>query len=173
MEPVEPQQPEDLGPVTGIEVTERVEELLISWDEFAGADGYRIQWKPQGELEFDHEDTVTGGNTTSYTITGLDPVTEYTVRVIAILSDTESLPVEATGTPLGEETVQPIPDTGQQGSGACAIGSDVPGEVSQSALLNMLLVMSVLLFASGTRKTREGTSRASGIFPSRGYKCRS
>ena len=115
VEPVEPQQPEDLGPVTGIEVTERVEELLISWDEFAGADGYRIQWKPQGELEFDHEDTVTGGNTTSYTITGLDPVTEYTVRVIAILSDTESLPVEATGTPLGEETVQPIPGYGAAG----------------------------------------------------------
>ena len=137
-----------------------MQELSVSWDEFAGASSYRIQWRPEGEQSFDDEDTegeqsfddedtVTGGSTTSYTITGLIAGTEYTVRVTAILSDTESLPSEATDTPLGE-----MSDMGEGGCGGCAIGSDVPGEVFQSALVNMLLIMSVLLCASGRKKTR-------------------
>lgn len=133
-----------------------MEELSVSWDELDGATGYRIQWRAEGEQEFDQEYTVTGESATSYTITGLDPGTEYTVRVIAILSDGDSLPADATGTPFGEGISRPTPppDTGDGGSGGCAIGSDVPGEVSRSAWLNMLLVMSVLFFASGKRKTR-------------------
>ena len=131
----------------------RVQELSVSWDEFAGASSYRIQWRPvEGEQnfddeDFDDEDTATVESTTSYTITGLIAGTEYRVRVTAILSDTESLPSEATDTPLGE-----MSDMGEGGCGGCAIGSDVPGEVFQSALVNMLLIMSVLLCASGRKK---------------------
>ena len=146
------QQPGDLDRgVTGVEVTEQLRQLSVSWEEFPEASGYKIQWKSEDSQEFDEEDTVTGESTTSYIIRGLDPGTKYTVRVIAIVSNTESRPSEATGTPLGEEP-RPTPSTGQQGCGACAIGSDVPGEVSQSALFNMLVVMSALLAASRRKK---------------------
>ncbi len=159
-----PEQPGsgDIDRVTGVKVTEAVEELSVSWDEFPGASGYRIQWKSEDSEEFDQGDTVTEQGETSYTIENLDPGTEYTVRIVAILDTGESLPAEANATPLGEEPpVEPppaIPDTAQQGCGACAIGSDVPGEVSQSALLNMLVVMSMLLLAS--RKREPGPGRA-------------
>ncbi len=146
------QQPGNLDRgVTGVEVTEQLRQLSVSWEEFTGASGYKVRWKSEDSQEFDQEDTVTGESTTSYRITGLDPGTKYTVRVIAIVSNTESRPSEATGTPLGEEP-RPTPGTGQQGCGACAIGSDVPGEVSQNALFNMLVVMSALLAASRRRK---------------------
>ena len=154
--PEQPEQPEqqpgdlDRG-VTGVEVTEELRQLSVSWEEFPEASGYKVQWKSEDSQEFDQEDTVTGERMTSYIITGLDPGTKYTVRVIAIVSNTESRPSEATGTPLGEEP-RPTPGTGQQGCGACAIGSDVPGEVSQNALFNMLVVMSALLAASRRRK---------------------
>ena len=133
---------------------EGVEELLVSWEEFAGASGYKVQWK-SGAQDFDstRQHTVPSGSTTSYIITGLDPGTEYTVRVIAIVSNTESRPSEATGTPLGEEP-RPTPGTEQRSGGGCAIASVVPGEVSQSALFNMLVVMSAL-FAASRRKIRQ------------------
>ena len=145
------QQPGDLDRgVTGVEVrTEELGQLSVSWDRFAGASGYRIEWKSEDSQEFD-QDTV-GESTTSYVITGLDPGTEYTVGVIAIVSNAESTPSVATGIPLGEEP-QPTPGTEQQGGGGCAIGSDVPGEVSQSALFNMLVVMSALLAVSRRKK---------------------
>ena len=146
------QQPGDLDPVTGVALMEGVEELLVSWEEFPEASGYKVRWKSEGSQEFDQEDTVTGGSTTSYRITGLVAGIEYTVKVIAILSNnTKSMASEeVTGTPFGEE-LRPIPGLEQRSGGGCAIGSVVPGEVSQSALFNMLVVMSALLAASGRK----------------------
>ena len=148
------QQPRDLDRgVTGVEVTEEPRQLLVSWEEFTGASRYRVQWKSEDSQEFDQEDTVTGGSTTSYRITGLVAGIEYTVKVIAILSNNTKSRAseEVTGTPLGEE-LRPIPGPEQRSGGGCAIGSVVPGEVSQSALFNMLVVMSALLAASRGKK---------------------
>ena len=139
--------------MTGVEVTEELRQLSVSWEEFPGASGYKIQWKSEGSQEFDQEDTVTGESATSYIITGLNPGTKYTVRVIAVLSGTDSLPSsEVTATPREEGIPQPPLDREQRGGGGCAIGSTVPGEVSQSAFFNMLVVMSVLLAASRRKK---------------------
>ena len=156
------QQPEYLGRVTGVALMEGVEELLVSWEEFPGASGYKVQWK-SGAQDFDstRQHTVPSGSTTSYIITGLDPGTEYTVKVIAILSNnTDSPPSEeVTGIPMGEEP-RSTPGTEQRSGGGCAIGSVVPGEVSQSALFNMLVVMSVLLAASRRKKrVKQGRNR--------------
>ena len=149
------QQPEDLGQVTGVEVTEELRQLSVSWDRFPGASGYKVQWK-SGAQDFDstRQHTVPSGSTTSYRITGLVAGIEYTVKVTAILSNnTESEASEyMTGTP--KEELQSIPGTEQRSGGGCAIGSVVPGEVSQSALFNMLVVMSTLLAAS-RRKIRQ------------------
>ena len=138
---------------------EGVEELLVSWEEFPGASGYRIQWRSEGSQEF--EEDTTGESATSYIITGLNPGTKYTVRVIAVLSGTDSLPSsEVTATPREEGIPQPPLDREQRGGGGCAIGSTVPGEVSQSALFNMLVVMSALLAASRRKKRlKQGRNR--------------
>ena len=152
------QQPEDLGQVTGVEVTEELRQLSVSWEEFPGASGYRVQWK-SGALDFasTRQHTVPSGSTTTYAIPNLTAGTLYTIRVIAIVSTADSPPSEeVTGTP-GEE-LRPIPGTEQRSGGGCAIGSVVPGEVSQSALFNMLVVMSAL-FAASRRKNKTKLER--------------
>ena len=70
--------------VTGVMVTQGVEQLSVSWNPVSGADGYKVQWKSSSE-QFDssRQHVVTGGDTASYTISNLAPGTEYTVRVIA------------------------------------------------------------------------------------------
>ena len=59
------------------------EELEVSWTAVSDADGYKVQWK-SGDEEYDEsrQAAVSGGEAVSYTITGLTPGTEYTVRVI-------------------------------------------------------------------------------------------
>ena len=72
------------GQVTGISVTPQAERLLVSWNRVTNADGYKVQWKSGGQnFGTNRQRTVTGGSTTSYTITGLTAGTEYMVRVIA------------------------------------------------------------------------------------------
>ena len=79
-----------------------IAELVVSWTALSEADGYKVQWKSGNE---DYDDTrqaaITGGATTSYTITGLNAGTEYAVRVIAtrINADDGSPSVEVTGIP--------------------------------------------------------------------------
>ena len=156
------QQPEDLGPVTGVEVTEKLRQLSVSWEEFPGASGYRVQWK-SGALDFasTRQHTVPSGSTTTYAIPNLTAGTRYTIRVIAIVSNADSPPSEeVTATPREEGIPQPPLDREQRGGGGCAIGSTVPGEVSQSALFNMLVVMSALLAASRRKKRlKQGRNR--------------
>ena len=137
------------GQVTGVSVTPGVLQLSVLWNAVPDADGYKVQWKLEGSQEFDQEHTVPSGSTTTYTIPNLTAGTPYTIIVIATKSNADDgqPSLEVPGTPFGEEP-QSTPGTGQQGCGACAIGSDVPGEVSQSALFNMLVVMSALLAAS-------------------------
>ena len=68
--------------VDGVTVTPGMESLIVSWNPVAGASGYKVQWR-SGEQDYDpgsRQATTTG---TSYTIPGLTPGTEYTVRVIA------------------------------------------------------------------------------------------
>ena len=69
------------GLVTGVTVTADVEQLLVSWNPVADADGYQVQWLAGSELA---EDEVGDGTTTEYTIRSLVPGTEYTVQVSAL-----------------------------------------------------------------------------------------
>ena len=139
--------------VTGVTLVEGVDELSVSWEEFPGASGYRVQWKSGAQIfASTRQHTITSGSTTTYTIPNLTAGTRYTIRVIAIVSNADSPPSEeVTGIPMGEEP-RSTPGTEQRSGGGCAIGSVVPGEVSQSALFNMLVVMSVLLAASRRKK---------------------
>ena len=71
--------------VGGVTVAPGVESLIVSWDPVAAASGYTVQWR-SGDQEYGPEARqahVDGAGTTSYTIPGLTPGTEYTVRVIA------------------------------------------------------------------------------------------
>ena len=88
--------------VQDVTVTGGIGQLEVSWTALADSDGYKVQWKSGDEDYADtRQSTVSGGETTTYTITGLTAGTEYTVRVIATSTDTEdgAPSSEVTGTP--------------------------------------------------------------------------
>ena len=90
---------------TNVRVTPGHLQLLVRWTEATGATGYKIQWK-SGQQAYNtssRQETVSGGNTTTYTIENLTFGTPYTVRVLATLAGgTDSTPSdEVMGTPQG------------------------------------------------------------------------
>ncbi len=89
--PIEVQLPEEILPpaqVTGVQVARGFGSLRVSWNAVSRAEGYKVQWK-SGDEDYDEESrqaVIAGGDTTSYTITGLTDGAEYTVRVLATRS---------------------------------------------------------------------------------------
>ena len=103
--------------VTGVAVTPDVESLVVSWNPVADAGGYKVQWR-SGTREYDtgsRQATTTG---TGYTIPGLVPGTEYTVRVIATRTGaSDGKPSEeATGVPLPRVAVSIADAAGAEGA---------------------------------------------------------
>ena len=90
------------GQVTGVTVAPGEGYLGVSWDAVNGATGYKVQWK-SGEAVYasDRQQIIDNGSKTSATIAGLTAGTEYTVRVIATLTDADDgqPSVDVTGTP--------------------------------------------------------------------------
>ena len=90
------------GQVTGVTVAPGEGYLGVSWDAVNGATGYKVQWK-SGDAVYasDRQQVIDTGSKTSATIAGLTAGTEYTVRVIATLTDADDGPpsVDVTGTP--------------------------------------------------------------------------
>ena len=89
--------------VTGVEVVAGGDGyVLVSWDETSGAAGYKVQWKSGSETFADsRQQVVSGGATTSATVSALTVGTEYQVRVIA--TDTSGdgpASLEVAGTPV-------------------------------------------------------------------------
>ena len=82
--------------VTGVQVAEQVEKLAVSWNEIQGASGYRVYWRPLHDPLIPwHQDEVSGGATTSYTIVGVTAGTEYAVRVVATRAHADDGPPSA------------------------------------------------------------------------------
>ena len=98
------------GKVTGLSVTEGDEELVLSWTAVSGATGYKVQWKSGTETFADaatdgREHVVSGGATTTQTISGLTNGTQYATRVIATNSAGDGdASDERTGTPRAPVT---------------------------------------------------------------------
>lgn len=98
--PVEIALPEELPPpaqVTEVEIARGAGSLQVSWMAVARADGYKVQWK-SGEEDYDDETrqaVVAGGDSLSYTITGLTAGTEYAVRVLATRDSADDGPFSA------------------------------------------------------------------------------
>ncbi|XP_066555651.1 collagen alpha-1(VII) chain [Amia ocellicauda] len=61
--------------------------VLVQWRGVGGATGYRLVWGPFTGREVDRQDVAAG--TESYTLTNLQPDTEYIVTVITLYDDTE------------------------------------------------------------------------------------
>ena len=95
--------------VTGLEVLPGVEQLEVAWNEVAGANGYKVQWK-SGDQDYDEarQAVLTGGDMVSYTIMDLTPGTQYTVRVIATKeqADDGEPSAEVTGIPKAAAPAQ-------------------------------------------------------------------
>ena len=69
--------------VLAVTVTPQVESLSVTWTAVAGAEGYRVQWRRDGEeYAAAREHTVSGG-LTSQTIEGLEGDNVYWVQVAA------------------------------------------------------------------------------------------
>ena len=81
--------------------------LALSWTAADNADGYKVQWKSGSQTFTDaevdgREHVIDDGAATEYTITGLTPGTQYTVRVAATreVSGDGPFSAEVTETPL-------------------------------------------------------------------------
>ena len=64
-------------------------ELTVTWDAVTGADRYRISWNPasaNGQSE-----AVVASTAASYTITNLEPATEYSISVVALHASNSNL----------------------------------------------------------------------------------
>ncbi|MDE0521019.1 MAG: fibronectin type III domain-containing protein [Boseongicola sp.] len=114
------QQPDS---VTGVTVTPGAGSLTVSWNAVKRVDAYEIYWKSGSEeFVYTREERyafVSGGNTTTYTITNLTPGTTYTLvmrafRTYALVNGS----VEVTGTPLNAavSTVALTSDPGADGT---------------------------------------------------------
>ena len=99
------------GQVTGVQLTEGVASLVVSWTGVPTADGYKVQWKSGGQPynETDRQRIVSGGSNTALALSGLTPGTLYQVRVIARRTNAQDgLPsAESTGTPTAARPARP------------------------------------------------------------------
>ena len=101
------------GQVTGVTVAPGEGYLGVSWDAVNGATGYKVQWKSGDALyASDRQQVIDNGGKTSATIAGLTAGTEYTVRVIATLTNADDgqPSVGVTGTPSDRPPSPPPPD---------------------------------------------------------------
>ena len=108
--------------VTGVSVTPGVGKLTVGWSAASGATGYKVQWKSGAQNYLPgatgREKIVSGGNTTTSSITGLTAGTEYTVRVVSTKTGTDD------GDPSAEKTGVPKAVTPGQVTGVAAAAPD-------------------------------------------------
>ena len=136
------------GQVTGVEVTPGVGNLGVSWDAVNGATGYKVQWK-SGEALYasDRQQVIDNGGKTSATIAGLTAGMEYTVRVIATLTNADDGPpsVGVTGTPSARTTSPPSPVTLTDADTPSA-NLDVDGNGRVGLFSDIILITRYVLF---------------------------
>ena len=76
------------GQVTGVTIEPRAGQLVVSWEQVPGADGYKVQWKTDDQAYDDvRQMTIISGTTTTATIPNLTAGTTYSVQVIATETD--------------------------------------------------------------------------------------
>ena len=121
----------DCAPVNGL-TAENIADTSadITWTNSDGNQGYEITWEPGGGSE------TLGTDENSYTITGLDAETEYTVNVSVICAESNSDPVstvfETAACPLEEQCtyVLDLADSFGDGWNGNTIDVSVAGEVT-------------------------------------------
>ena len=96
----------DPNQIANLEVTEEAaDQLTVEWDEVQGANSYKVQWK-SGNQEYDTERQMVVDTGTSHVIEDLRANTEYTVRVIAVLTSGDGPPSEDITGRTGRTTTQ-------------------------------------------------------------------
>lgn len=124
---------EAAGRVGDVRVAAGVEQLEVTWNEIADADGYKVQWKTGDEDYGESRQAIlTGGDTVSHTITALTPGTEYTVRVIATraYADDGEPSEEVTGTPKASPPAQVTGLTAESGLEELVVSWDAVSDAS-------------------------------------------
>ena len=114
-------------------------ELAVSWDAVTGADRYRISWNPasaNGQSE-----AVVASTAASYTITNLEPATEYSISVVALHASNSNLnsvaaTVTATTAPV-EYTLTLSQDAVKVANVEVTIQASVGTDSSQDTAVNV------------------------------------
>ncbi len=103
---------EAAGVPQNVQLTAGVDRITVDWDESTNAGGYIVQWKSgtQAYSDTDRRHVIASGSTTTYTIPGLDPSTEYDVQVIATRDESEpsAASMQKSETPLSALSVASI-----------------------------------------------------------------
>ena len=98
------------GQVSQVTLTEEVKSLTASWDPVSGADGYKVQWKSNGQAynTDNRQHVVSGGFISRYTISNLAAGIQYAVQVKATKANAEDGPPspESMGTPRAQAPEQ-------------------------------------------------------------------
>ena len=109
------------GPVVSQPVSTGPTSLELTWaapDTDREVTGYELQWRPVLDTEWSEDVLQIAAELTSYTITGLDPATEYGVRLRAVFGQVKSAWVEPTDTDQQTATGTETGDGTETGSGS-------------------------------------------------------
>lgn len=102
------------GPVVSVPVRTGSSSLDLTWSEpetDREITGYELQWRPVTDTTWPEEVREIDAERTSYTITGLDPATEYGVRLRSVSGQVRSAWVQPPGADQQTAT-QTAPETG-------------------------------------------------------------
>lgn len=138
-----------VAPTMSAATAQSATSIAVSWNQVTPCDGYKVYHK-KGSDSYSFVTTITGGDTTSYTDTGLLANTQYFYKVSAWDSDGES---SQSATPVDATTSLPTVAVSQSGSSTVA-------ESAGSISIDLLLSAASSQQATVNYATADGTATA-------------
>ena len=137
--------------VTGVEVDPGNTRIAVSWTAVPDSTGYAVEWKSGSEnYASSRRKSVSGGTSTSTTVTGLGNDTKYTVRVLAVNAEGDGSPSdEVTATPNDGTRLSAL--TISTGALSPAFEPSVTNYTAEVAVANLTILATPVDEDSGVR----------------------
>ena len=114
---------------TGLKLTPGDTTIGVSWTAVSRATGYKVQWRLDGEdFASTRQNTVTGGATTTSSITSLTNGKDYTVRVLATAVTVDGPPSSTVTTTPAKVPSAPAKPTVKAGNTQLAVTWAAPAD---------------------------------------------